>query len=427
VVVRGTPGAWELNYPGADGRGTSTKVTRPGVAFETTKRPPFMQSTLSKVFLGFALFTFVLNTLVLNANASSVHGFYRDRLSKAYLLSRAASLPLNYLQNDQQKLTTLNQPGSTAPYHLVNVSLNLNGLTEPDMRGRQADFFMFSKRYTGSARTGYCDTATLEKRHRHLNLGTAMAISGAAASPNAGMTTVKPLVFLLTLLNIRLGYWMPHPAFVVGPWWRRARLIFGVGTRYLWKEATGSLTGAGPYVNLSDGGHIENLGLMQLLRRRCKVIVALDAEQDEALRFGSLIQLMMYARVDLGVDIDIDLSAIRPTGGKSASHFAVGTINYANGDTGYLVYVKASMTGDEDVLLQDYREIHDDFPHQSTANQFFDERQFEMYRALGQHIVEDVCAQLMGSCKAPMADGAQAAIAHTLFGADVKPAATAGV
>src|SRR5581483_3170375 len=313
-----------------------------------------------------------------------------------------------------QRLAALREDGSTAPYHLINAALNLNGSTEPDMRGRNSDFFVFSKHFTGSVRTGYCKPADPERVHRHLDLGTAMAISGAAAAPNAGTTTIKPLTFLLTLFNIRLGYWMPHPAYVSSSMWQRIRLSFGVGPRYLWREAMGALTTKLPYVNLSDGGHIENLGLYALLKRRCNVIVAIDGEQDEQLRFGSLMQLLMYARSDLRNNITIDLDRIHAASGTSESHFTIGDIDYGNGHKGSLIYMKASVTGDEGPLVLDYRESNPDFPHQSTTNQFFSERQFEMYRALGFHVAEGMCVDLVKH------DG----IAPLLFRMALRPAAS---
>lgn len=369
------------------------EISRSDDGYTTDKRPPPMSTLGNQLFFGAAFVWALFNAVFVNVNASSIHDFYRDRLSKAYLLIRGKNGEL--LQNDRQRLAALRQDGSKAPYHLINASLNLNGSTEPDMRGRNCDFFTFSKHFTGSVRTGYCKTADLERVHRHLDLGTAMAISGAAAAPNAGTTTIKPLTFLLTLFNIRLGYWMPHPAYVSSSIWQRIRLSFGVGPRYLWREAMGALTTKLPYVNLSDGGHIENLGVYALLKRRCKMIVAIDGEQDEQLRFGSLMQLLMYARIDLGININIDLDRIRASNTLSQSHFTIGDIDYGNGHKGWLIYLKASVTGDEGPLVLDYRESNPDFPHQSTANQFFTERQFEMYRALGYHIAEGMCVDVV--------------------------------
>jgi hypothetical protein len=281
--------------------------------------------------------------------------------------------------------------------------MNLSGSTDAEIRGRHGDFFLFSKHFSGSRLTGYCRTVDLESKDRHMNLGTAVAISGAAASPNAGTATVKQLVFLLTLLNIRMGYWLPHPSRAALPWYTPKGLstsLLGAGSWYLLLEATGSMSTRWPFVNVSDGAHIENLGIYELLRRHCKVIIAMDGAADPQLLLEDLMRLVMYARVDLGAEIDLDLAGIRPlssgehpsgegAAAASRSHFALGRIRYGDGETGWLVYVKATMTGDEDPLMMDYRRFHPDFPHQSTAEQFFDERRFEMYRALGFHSVHE--------------------------------------
>ena len=101
------------------------------------------------VFIGLFLF----NRFFLDVNITSPHGFYRDRLSKAFLF-RVAGDGLNTVPNDTQTLSSLNEEGTSAPYHLINVALNLQGSNDPDLRGRKSDFFFFSKRYTGSERTG---------------------------------------------------------------------------------------------------------------------------------------------------------------------------------------------------------------------------------------------------------------------------------
>jgi hypothetical protein len=247
---------------------------------------------------------------------------------------------------------------------------------------------MFSKRFTGSERTGFCPTELMETYDRHLNLGTAMAISGAAAAPNMGSTTVRPLVFILTLLNIRLGYWLPNPA-RLRPSPRLARWLWrSAGPRYLWKEATGNVHAQGLYVNLSDGGHLENLGIYPLLRRRCKWIIAVDAEADHAMRFHGLTQLIRFARIDMGIQIDIDLRDIgKDSQGFSRTSWALGRIQYSRCETGHLLYLKASTSGHENAYVQSYKADHAAFPHEPTSDQFFNETQFEVYRALGYHIV----------------------------------------
>lgn len=334
-------------------------------------------------FIGAALLVFLLNGLWVDVNVSSAHGFYRDRLSKAFLFRARWYGPIT--PNDGQKLSTLGTVNAVVPYHLINTALNLNNARMSDLPGRRSDFFVFSKRFVGSYATGYCDTATMEAADPMLNLGTAMAISGASAAPNSGTTTVRSLTFILTLLNVRLGYWLPNPWYVQATSRvRRLRLRQRPGPNYLLREGLGLLNAQTSFVNISDGGHIENLGIYELLRRRCKVIIAIDAEVDPALSCPSLATLTRYARTDLGLEIRIDSTPFRldPNGNVSAQ-WTVGTIHYSDNQTGYLLYVKSSLTGSEAPYVLDYRRNFPTFPHESTSDQFFDETKFEAYRALG--------------------------------------------
>ena len=342
-------------------------------------------------FYAFGLLLFIFNFFVLDVNITSSHGFYRDRLSKAYIFKQEEDGALS--SNDEQKMTDLNRDGTIAPYHLINTALNLPGANDPNLRGRSADFFTISKCYTGSEHTGYCPTGDIETVDPHFSLGTAMAISAAAAAPNMGAMTTKQFVFIMTLLNVRLGYWTPNPQKInrvsTLSRWRWP----GVGPRYLLKEAFGILNARKSYVNLSDGGHIENLAIYQLLKRRCKLIIAVDAEADVDFTFNGLVTLIRFADIDMGITIDIPLDDIRSRSqGFSKSHWAIGTIEYGPDETGHLLYIKSSLTGDENEYIKAYKSKDPTFPDQTTADQFFDETQFECYRALGEHIALETLA-----------------------------------
>lgn len=342
-------------------------------------------------FIAITLVLFLLNYFFINVNQSSLHSFYRDRLSKLYLLRGGPADQLEH--NDSLYLSELNQAGSYGPYHIINSVLNLQGSSIESLRGREADFFFFSRNYCGSSYTGYCRTEQLEAADKHLNLGTAMAISAAAAAPNMGQSTIRSLIFVLTLLNIRLGYWLPNPRFV-----RSGTRIGKPWALYLWREATGSLTPDKSLVNVSDGGHIENLAVYEMLRRRCKTIVCIDGEQDKGYHFHGLINLIRVARIDLGIEINFDLNDLKPdTQGLCRQHIAIGRIIYGGdiGD-GQLIYVKSSVTAncEGNPFLANYRANNPDFPHQSTSDQFFDEQQFEAYRALGEYVGKALVALL---------------------------------
>jgi hypothetical protein len=155
------------------------------------------------------------------------------------------------------------------------------------------------------------------------------------------------------------------------------------------------------FVNVSDGGHIENLGLYPLLQRRCRLIIAIDGERDPPDRrrrqkFSGLATAIRYARIDLGIDVCIDLTKVGNE--EKGYHFAVGRIDYGPGfPSGWLVYIKSSLTGDENTYIREYSLEHVAFPHEPTGDQFFDEKRFECYRALGYHAMQDFLRQLKDS------------------------------
>jgi hypothetical protein len=189
---------------------------------------------------------------------------------------------------------------------------------------------------------------------------------------------------------------LPNPSILLKPWQKRGPL-FGVGPFYLLKELFSRITASSRYVNVSDGGHIENLGVYELLRRRCKYIIACDGEADPDLTFGGLAKLIRYARINMGIDIDINLNDVRrQEAGLSRKQCAMGRIDYGQGEIGQLLYIKAALVGDENEYIRQYHATHPQFPYESIADQFFDEAQFETYRALGYHIVKELMQLLAG-------------------------------
>lgn len=367
---------------------------------------------------------------LLSPNANSLHRLYRDRLGKAFLFDPSRRMATGALPRfkgqtgaesdvplrnsdlqplDQLKVSELRT--DQAPYHLINTALNIEASKYANRRGRNADFFIFSPIFTGSEATGYAETKQMERKVTGLTAGTAMAVSGAAASSNMGSATVKPLVPTLAILNVRLGYWLTNPAKVAGA--LQKSLIWRVFDKlYFMKELLGLLREDSETVYLTDGGHIENLGLYELLRRRCKLIIAIDGEADPDMSFGSLVTLERYARIDFGLRIDLPWAALRdvsreasrevlksgglpPNKAPHGPHCALGTIYYPRkaGDkdesnsTGVLLYIKSSFTGDENDYVVDYKRRNSAFPHETTLDQLFSEEQFEAYRALGFHAV----------------------------------------
>jgi hypothetical protein len=337
--------------------------------------------------------------LFLRPNANSLHPLYRDRLSKAFLFQPMKTVPRDPDTGVQPPLGPLplnlsQLSDADSPYHLINTALNVQGSKQVNRRGRNADFFLFSRNFVGSKATDYVASADMESVMTELDLGTAMATSGAAASSNMGSATIKPLTPTLALLKIRLGYWLRNPKWVAkrGGWKRWANFYFIA-------EMFGKLNEYRRSLYLTDGGHIENLGVYELLRRCCKVIIAVDAEADPQMAFGEFNVLERYALIDLGVRIDLPWQQIadmtkataKAIDGKGncekhrGPHVAIGEISYPGDRKGILIYIKSSLTGDENDYVFHYKKRYSAFPHETTLDQLFSEEQFEAYRALGFH------------------------------------------
>ena len=209
------------------------------------------------------------------------------------------------------------------------------------------------------------------------------------------------MAFLLTMFNVRLGWWIPNPRNLRTSFVSRisgSTPVFGLP--YLLRELFGSVSDDAPFVNLSDGGHFENMGLYELVRRRCRTIIICDAEEDPNHVFEGLGMAIRKCRIDFGAEISLDLDKLVPgSNGLSKFAFATGTIAYpaeantvpSNPETiqGNVLYLKSTITGREPADIRNYKREDDHFPSDSTVNQWFTESQFESYRRLGQFIGED--------------------------------------
>ena len=215
-----------------------------------------------------------------------------------------------------------------------------------------------------------------------LTLGTAMAISGAAVSPNMGYNTSPGVAFLMTLFNVRLGWWLGNPR-TENPCYHYAGPRMAL--RPLFMEMFGLTSEKERWVYLSDGGHFENLGLYEMVRRRCRVIVVSDAGCDPDYEFEDLGNAVRKIWIDLGVQIDfVGLDRLkkrfkkRPTPATSEPYWAVGRVRYTLADgkvegthDGWLLYIKSGIHGTEPMDVLSYAVSHPTFPHETTANQLF--------------------------------------------------------
>lgn len=400
--------------------------SREAIALERTRywfdmRNPHavcLLGTLVAVLLG----AYVMSSLV-DINEFSLNAMYANRLARCYLGATRGEASQHQARrdadprtpddltgfdpNDDLSLTEFRigkRPDSRlsrrrslpvywGPYPIINTALNLVSGDELAWQERKAESFFLSPLYSGSAKVGFADTSDLastEIAEKQITLGRAVAISGAAANPNMGSRSTPAVTALMTLFNVRLGWWLPNPRH--GAAWRTS------GPRHLllWimKELLGRTSAAREFLNISDGGHFENLGVYELIRRRCRLIIVSDAGADPEFRYEDLGNLVRKCRNDFQIEIEIDSSAIQAASGpeRERPHSVIGTIRYDLKDPslrpGLLLYLKPTVTGDEPADVQQYAKEHPAFPHEPTSDQFFSESQFESYRALGFHTVQ---------------------------------------
>lgn len=389
--------------------------------------------------------TLVAGSLV-NINYMSMHRFYRDRLMELFLPDvedavRVAG-PARSVAHEADKVPLQKMCGASAggeegtaewigPYHLINTNLLLVSSDVPKFKVRGGDNFVLSPLWCGSNATGWTRTKAHDAYNR-LSLASAMAISGAAVNPNTGSggqgaTRRRAVSLLMGLLNIRLGYWIENPM----PVSERERIQKLQGTwlfkRFLYRTL-GRLCHTVPnavcpglldvwlglnldetsrMVQLSDGGHFENLGLYELVRRRLKLIIVCDGAADPEYLFDDLANALEKIRVDFGALVTFEggLSALEdliPHGDNGLASakdrrekfaqrgYICGTIEYAPADgkpdskeSGTLIYLTTTFFKGLPADLYGYRRTHPEFPDEPTADQSFDERQFEAYRELG--------------------------------------------
>lgn len=290
------------------------------------------------------------------------------------------------------------------PLHIVNIALNLVKGENLAWQERKADSFTVSPLHAGNLRLGYRNVYAYGGKKdldggNGISLGTALTISGAAVSPNQGYHSSPLVSFLLALFNIRLGWWLGNPSPFGDRTYRLRGPEFAVGP--LIAETFALTDKDNRYVYLSDGGHFDNLGLYEMVLRRCRLIIVSDAGQDPRCELADLGSAMRKIRTDLGVPIvfdDWDIHARQEQ--KAGKRFAVATIRYSDvdptnpSDDGVLLYLKPALYDDEPTDVKNYAKEHPDFPHDTTADQWFNESQFESYRALGFFTIEKVMEEI---------------------------------
>jgi hypothetical protein len=322
------------------------------------------------------------------------------------------------VDGDDLRLRTYRPELKGGPIHLVNTCLNQtrdddSGLYNADRKGVAV---------TASWRgfeVGAKEFIAFKDSHDAGTLGRWVAVSGAAASPGAGAYTSRGLALLVYFLGVRLGHWMRAPRERTPLRW-----LSYLSWRFLPKplmltcEASATFFGQDrPWWYLSDGGHFENSGVYPLIKRELDFIILSDASGDPDYEFGDLENLVRKARIDFGADIDFysrseadtlftlssnELTVLSPehlANNHSSRGVLLARIRYreragppdghglpgkAFRPEGTLLVVKPNLHDALDVDLLAYAQKHTSFPHESTADQSFDEAQWESYHRLGE-------------------------------------------
>lgn len=384
-----------------------------------------------------ALLLLAARVLCIDNNRFTLHAVYRNRLVRGFLgtardpqnaASRRDPEPVTgFDPNDDLRLAALLQRDATgAPlprplFPVVNIAVNVTRTANPLWAERKALSFTATPLHCGyylppaepcppsDLPATYVPTPGFNhslrgerpkarEQQKGIGLGTALTLSGAAASPNSGYHSRPATAFLMTLFNVRLGLWAPNPRHPRS----HAGLTPAEQRRALLDDLRGVSSVDGGAIYLSDGGHFDNLGLYEMLRRRCRFIVVVDAAHDPECSFADLGQSLRKASVDLGAKVSLIASRIGPRkpGAENPAllGFAVGSIEYPATDTlpaaqGELLYIKPTWLADVPMDVRAYGAGEKQFPQQPTSDQWFSESQFESYRSLGTHQLEGLAPE----------------------------------
>jgi hypothetical protein len=392
------PGCWVANAENGSGRSVDAQI----------------------LVAGGGLVLFFLFGILIARNNAGMHAHWRRQIRRGYLalepLKRTPTFrewrasvrtalrgirPVSREPADQPFFELAPRLRRSAPLHIVNCAVNLPGSDDSVIGGRRTARFEMSPLFIGGPATGW----TAAKNYPEMTLARAIAISAAAVNSQGGRSIPAAARGIISLLNLGLGVWLVHPYLANrkerGQRDRRDRLWPHFWTYLLGLELMGANDEGDPLVFVSDGGHHDNLGVTALLDRCCRTIVCVDATGDPHYEFGDLAQVARLASVG-SLDIDgeggfvlegIDIGAMRPDDPHgtfeercSPLPVMIGSFRKEGEDPITFIYVKATLVKDVPFTVRQFAERNRHFPQQTTADQFFDEAQFEAYADLGEHL-----------------------------------------
>jgi len=356
----------------------------------------------------------------------SLHPFYRRRLASAFAVRRYGqqqdTVARPYPPQRRTLLSTYGAPPEALESHFPHVVFAASATVDDKRAAPGADrvSYTFCSHFVGGPDVGYVSTPCLEelspkRLRRDLTVQGAVALSGAAIAASIGSQRAGWYETLMAVSGVRLGAWMPNPAFVNGTYtegwtWHRPGLPRVRRLNYLLRELFGGHPSDAPLLQVTDGGFYDNLGLVELFRRGCNRIYCIDASGDSPPAATTLAQALSLAYEELGVVTDLGQGAwttftmggatpIEPAGSLAALNARLsqrgiisGNFRYPEGsphhraEPGVLVVAKSALWPDLPYDVLAYAQATPTFPRDSTGDQFFDDRQYAAYTSLGRQL-----------------------------------------
>jgi hypothetical protein len=384
----------------------------PGVEFAAfgTAWPSEVLFWIGALVLLLLLFVFADQT------SWSLHPYYKRRLATAFAMTRLPGGEVG--EHPYREPTPIDDIGRAprGPQLILGAAANLTGNSAPP--GRRALAYVFTPDWMGGPEIGYTTPASMREALGSRNAGdvtlvAAMAISGAAVASAMGRHNLGSLNAVLATFNLRLGVWLPSPRYLehvaVGdapsPGLRRLTLVL--------REVFGSYDKQDRFLYVTDGGHVENLGVVELLRRRCETVFCFDGSGGPS----TLVEGIRLAYEELGVEIEFpdgyeqvregsaapDPAIAKDVAARlAATSVLVGTVRYpALADdlpeqTGTIVYARSVLTRSTPGQILEHAARNARFPNDPTGDQWFDVEQFNNYVALGREVGEAAIGALGG-------------------------------
>jgi hypothetical protein len=342
--------------------------------------------------LGIACIVLVIGAYSFPANATSLSRLYEQRLLRAYVVSVEPPAGKHSRRRpkrlDQVRIDELDNPG--LPELIICAAVNLRD--KESAQGEGSASFTFSSRLVGSAAfsaPGYISSSEFAERPEYQQdsrLSTIVAVSGGAIAPNMGRYTRRSVRLALVLLNLRLGRWVLNP---VHPTANEPRRNFGRAAATIrlaaLREAMGGLSLRSHALFISDGGHWDNSGIVELLRRRCNTVFAVDAAADRD-RLSNILRAIELARTELGVEFDAAADLLDSREAVVKIHYRFPADSPAS-LPGTLILMRSHMSDDMPSDLVALARSTGVFPRHSTMNQFMSARDCAAYVAMGRWLM----------------------------------------